>query len=54
MYEHVIDEVLEYAEDLKREWRKRDDVHEFNQAVMRLSDAALQLSTVNDFDEVKG
>lgn len=52
MDEYKINEVIEYANDLKREFSSKDDIDEFNQAIMRLSDAAADLHIIESFDEI--
>ena len=44
------DEVLEYAQDFKREFHSRDDVDNFNQAVIRLRDAVDNINCIDSFD----
>lgn len=53
MDEYDINEVLEYASDLKREFSSKEDLTEFNQAIMRLAEAVQKLHVVDSFDEIK-
>jgi len=53
MDEFDINEVLEYANDLKREYADKEDVDNFNQAVMRLKDAVQNLTVIDSFDEIR-
>jgi len=53
MNEYTIEQVIELAEDFKREFKNKDDIDEFNQAVMRLADAVSNLHVVDSFDEIK-
>lgn len=53
MSEYDINEVLEYAEDLKKELRSKSDIDEFNQSIMRLSDAISKLHVIDNFEEIK-
>jgi hypothetical protein len=53
MDEYNINDVLECADALKIEYRTKDDVEAFNQAVMRLRDAAQHLTIIDSFDDIK-
>jgi len=53
MEEYDLNEVFEYADDLKRAYESKDDVEEFNQAVMRLRDVAQNLSVIDSFENVR-
>jgi cell fate (sporulation/competence/biofilm development) regulator YlbF (YheA/YmcA/DUF963 family) len=53
MDNYDIEEVLEYAEDLKRELKSKDDIEAFNQAVMRLSDVVQKLNCIDSFEDIR-
>lgn len=53
MDEYSLNEVLEYADDLKREFNDKNDVDAFNQAVMRLCSAVQNLSCIDSFREIR-
>ena len=53
MFDYEILEVLEYAEDLKNAYAHKDDIEEFNQAVMRLADSVQNIHVIDDFNELK-
>ena len=52
MTEYDIDEVLEYAEDLRAQNTSKDNIDEFNQAIMRLADAVQNIHVVDCFGEI--
>ena len=53
MDKYDIEEVLDYAKDLKREFVSKNDIDEFNQAIMRLASAVRQLHVVESFDNIR-
>ena len=53
MDNYDINEVLEYAEDLKKEFRNKDDIEAFNQAIARLADAIQNLHCVDSFEDIR-
>ena len=53
MLEYEMNEVFEYANDLKREYESKDDVENYNQAIMRLRTAVEQLSCIDSFEEME-
>ena len=53
MDEWTINEVISEFYDFEREWRAKDDVDSFNQAIMRLRKNVEDLCVIDSFDEVR-